>query len=79
MVLVEKCARCPADIDEATGKPRAHDDKYLRDMLFNFLIAGRDTTAVCLTWLFYEVAQHPAVEAKVAWARCPAEGCARVC
>ena len=57
-----------ADIDEETGKPRAHDDKYLRDMLFNFLIAGRDTTAVCLTWLFYEVAQRPAVEAKAAWA-----------
>jgi cytochrome P450 len=38
-------------------------------------IAGRDTTAVCLTWLFYEVSQHPDVEAKVR--RTPREGTER--
>jgi hypothetical protein len=27
-----------ADVDEETGQPRALDDKYLRDMLMNFLV-----------------------------------------
>eukprot|EP00026_Physarum_polycephalum_P007303 Phypoly_transcript_07362.p1 GENE.Phypoly_transcript_07362~~Phypoly_transcript_07362.p1 ORF type:complete len:509 (+),score=83.21 Phypoly_transcript_07362:77-1603(+) len=41
------------------------DDNYLLDVLKNFLIAGRDTTALCLTWTFYLLAQHPDVEKKV--------------
>ena len=28
-------------------------DKYLRDVVLNFLIAGRDTTAQLLTWTFF--------------------------
>ena len=28
-------------------------------------IAGRDTTATSLNWLFYEIARHPTIEAKV--------------
>ena len=28
-------------------------DKDLRDWVMNFLIAGRDTTAILLTWFFY--------------------------
>jgi len=31
----------------------------------NFLIAGRDTTACTLTWLFYELAKSPQVQEKV--------------
>jgi len=38
------------------------DDKYLLDVLKSFIIAGRDTTAVCLTWTIYLLAQHPDVE-----------------
>jgi len=41
------------------------DDQYLLDVLKNFLIAGRDTTAVCLSWTFYLLTQHPDVERKV--------------
>jgi len=46
------------------GKP-AFSDKYLLDVLKNFLIAGRDTTAVCLTWTLYLLSQHPDVEKKL--------------
>jgi len=40
-------------------------DKILRDMIVNFLIAGRDTTAVLLTWTFYHLSLYPSVESKV--------------
>lgn len=40
-------------------------DQYLLDILKNFLIAGRDTTAICLTWTFYLLALHPEVEQKL--------------
>ena len=51
---------CLTDED---GKP--YNDKWLRDVLFNFLIAGRDTTAITSAWFFYLVSQNPEVEAKL--------------
>eukprot|EP00055_Hartaetosiga_balthica_P004255 m.10839 g.10839 ORF g.10839 m.10839 type:complete len:492 (+) comp3733_c0_seq1:76-1551(+) len=39
----------------------ALDDTRLRDVIMNFVIAGRDTTANCLTWAFYELSQNPLV------------------
>ena len=45
------------------GKP--FTDEYLRDMLTNFLIAGRDTTASLLTWLFYCLEGHPEVQERM--------------
>lgn len=41
------------------------DRKVLRDQLLNTLIAGRDTTAATLSFLFYELAYHPDVYAKL--------------
>lgn len=41
------------------------DPRYLRDIVINFLIAGRDTTAQALSWLFYNVGRHPEVERKI--------------
>lgn len=38
---------------------------YLRDMLLNFLLAGRDTTAALLGWVFYCLSSHPEVERKL--------------
>lgn len=46
-----------------TGKP--YDDKFMQDMVLNFLIAGRDTTAQSLSWTFYLLLRHPEVERKV--------------
>lgn len=34
-------------------------DKYLRDVVLNFILAGRDTTACLLSWLCYELTLHP--------------------
>jgi cytochrome P450 len=40
-------------------------NKFLRDIATNLLAAGRDTISAGLTWLFWLVATHPSVEAKI--------------
>ncbi|KAJ3360150.1 Protein kinase alk2 [Allomyces javanicus] len=45
-----------------TGMP--YPDVELRDMVLNFLIAGRDTTAQSLSWTFFELAKSPEAVAK---------------
>ncbi|TXG56529.1 hypothetical protein EZV62_017842 [Acer yangbiense] len=41
------------------------NDKSLRDVILNFVIAGRDTTATTLTWAVYMVMTHPHVAEKL--------------
>ncbi|KAG0174539.1 hypothetical protein DFQ28_005874 [Apophysomyces sp. BC1034] len=41
------------------------DDDELRDVILNFIIAGRDTTAQALSWTFYNLALHPRIEKKL--------------
>ncbi|KAH6796703.1 cytochrome P450 [Perilla frutescens var. hirtella] len=41
------------------------DDKFLRDTILNFMIAGRDTTSSALTWFTWLVSTHPDVERKI--------------
>lgn len=40
-------------------------DKGLRDVVLNFVIAGRDTTATTLSWAIYMVMSHPEVARKL--------------
>lgn len=40
-------------------------DKELRDIVLNFIIAGRDTTAQALSWTFYMLLLHPRIEKKL--------------
>ncbi|XP_047172822.1 alkane hydroxylase MAH1-like [Vigna umbellata] len=42
-----------------------HDDKFVRDFAFNFLVAGRGSMASTLTWFFWLLIKHPIVEAKI--------------
>ncbi|KAI8332793.1 cytochrome P450 [Chlamydoabsidia padenii] len=42
------------------GVPLTNDE--LRDIVMNFVIAGRDTTAQALSWCFYMLTTHPRVE-----------------
>jgi len=39
--------------------------KYLRDMVLNFVIAGRDTTACLLSWALYILSTNPEVQARL--------------
>jgi fatty acid omega-hydroxylase len=47
------------------GKENSLSDKYLRDVIMNYMIAGRDTTANALTWVFYLISKAPDVEKKL--------------
>ncbi|KAK4738726.1 hypothetical protein R3W88_002423 [Solanum pinnatisectum] len=42
------------------------DPKYLRDIILNFIIAGKDTTATALSWFIYVLCKYPHVQEKVA-------------
>ncbi|WOL01040.1 Cytochrome P450 [Canna indica] len=40
-------------------------DKSLRDVVLNFVIAGRDTTAATMSWFVYMMVNHPRVAEKL--------------
>lgn len=40
-------------------------DRFLRDIVLNFMIAGRDTTSILLTWMSYMLYEHRDVELKL--------------
>ncbi|XP_047072699.1 cytochrome P450 94B3-like [Lolium rigidum] len=42
-----------------------HSDESLRDVVTNFILAGRDTTSSALTWFFWLASTRPDVEAKI--------------
>ncbi|KAH0766259.1 hypothetical protein KY285_002130 [Solanum tuberosum] len=42
------------------------DPKYLRDIILNFIIAGKDTTATTLSWFIYVLCKYPHVQEKIA-------------
>ncbi|KAI8345388.1 cytochrome P450 [Mortierella sp. GBAus27b] len=54
-------------LDHFLAAQQEHDftRKYLRDMLLNFLLAGRDTTASLLSWTMWYLCRHPDVVEKL--------------
>lgn len=50
-------------LQDTDGKP--YSDEFLRDVATNFIIAGRDTSAVALSWFFWLLSKHPEVENRI--------------
>jgi len=50
-------------LKDENGKP--YSDKFLRDICVNFILAGRDTSSVALSWFFWLVDQNHEVEEKI--------------
>ncbi|XP_010245486.1 PREDICTED: cytochrome P450 86B1 [Nelumbo nucifera] len=50
-------------LKDEDGKP--FSDKFLRDICVNFILAGRDTSSVALSWFFWLLDRHPAVEQQI--------------
>lgn len=51
---------------ESEKDPTRMNDQYLRDIVLNFMLAGRDTTAGTLSWFFYMLCKNPLIQEKVA-------------
>lgn len=39
--------------------------KYLRDIMLNLVLAGKDSTASTLSWFFYLICKNPSVQEKI--------------
>ncbi|XP_048132559.1 cytochrome P450 704C1-like [Rhodamnia argentea] len=50
---------------ESEKEPENMNDKYLRDIILNFMIAGKDTSAGTLSWFLYMLCKHPLVQQKI--------------
>ncbi|KAL3499328.1 hypothetical protein ACH5RR_038421 [Cinchona calisaya] len=46
-------------------KKESYTDKFLQHVALNFILAGRDTSSVALSWFFWLVGQNPRVEEKI--------------
>jgi len=44
------------------GLPARQSSRYLRDVVLNMVIAGRDTTACTLSWMFFILGTHPELQ-----------------
>uniref|UniRef100_A0A453E0X7 Cytochrome P450 704C1 n=1 Tax=Aegilops tauschii subsp. strangulata TaxID=200361 RepID=A0A453E0X7_AEGTS len=51
---------------EREKDPGCFDNKYLRDIILNFVIAGRDTTAGTLSWFLYVLCKDQRIQDKIA-------------
>lgn len=52
-------------IQATTSESGKVDYKYLRDIIMNIVIAGKDTTAGALAWFLYMMGKHPEVQEKI--------------
>ncbi|KAM0059995.1 putative unspecific monooxygenase [Helianthus debilis subsp. tardiflorus] len=46
-------------------KKESYSDTFLQQVALNFILAGRDTSSVALSWFFYLVIKNPRVEMKI--------------
>ncbi|RZC18753.1 cytochrome P450 704C1-like [Glycine soja] len=50
---------------ESKKDQKTMTDQYLRDIILNFMIAGKDTSANTLSWFFYMLCKNPLIEEKI--------------
>lgn len=53
-----------AEDSEVAGKKLSKDEIW--DQILSFMMAGHETTALTMSWLFYYLAQHPEVQERIA-------------
>ncbi|XWS32290.1 hypothetical protein CRYUN_Cryun23aG0147200 [Craigia yunnanensis] len=51
---------------ESEKNPEKMNDKYLREIILNFIFAGKDTSANTLSWFFYMLCKNPLIQEKIA-------------
>ncbi|KAK4379322.1 hypothetical protein RND71_001184 [Anisodus tanguticus] len=50
---------------ESKKDPEKMTDLYLRDIILNFMLAGKDSTANTLSWFFYVLCKNPLIQVKI--------------
>ncbi|KAJ0239893.1 hypothetical protein HA466_0226090 [Hirschfeldia incana] len=50
---------------ECEKDPVKMNDKYLRDIILNFMVAGKDTAAASLSWFLYMLCKNPLVQERI--------------
>ncbi|KAH6812138.1 cytochrome P450 [Perilla frutescens var. hirtella] len=66
LIHTKKMNDCEEGILWRFVKVSEGDPKYLRDVVLNFVMAGKDTTATTLSWFFYMMCKHPLSQEKAA-------------
>ncbi|OIW21422.1 hypothetical protein TanjilG_03456 [Lupinus angustifolius] len=51
-------------------KKESYSDKFLQHVALNFILAGRDTSSVAMSWFFWLMIQNPRVEEKIVYELC---------
>ncbi|KAK8522012.1 hypothetical protein V6N13_022075 [Hibiscus sabdariffa] len=51
---------------ESKKEPETMNDKSLKEMILNFILAGKDTSANTLSWFFYMLCKNPLIQEKIA-------------
>ncbi|XP_039021389.1 cytochrome P450 704C1-like [Hibiscus syriacus] len=51
---------------ESEKDPETMNDKYLREIILNFIMAGKDTSANTLFWFFYMLSKNPLIRERIA-------------
>ncbi|XP_049936117.1 cytochrome P450 704C1-like [Nymphaea colorata] len=51
---------------ESEKNPETMNDGYLRDIILNFVFAGKDTSGGTLSWFIYLLCKHPLIQEKIA-------------
>ncbi|KAJ8900290.1 hypothetical protein K2173_024930 [Erythroxylum novogranatense] len=50
---------------ESKKDPEGMTDQYLRDIILNFMIAGKDSSANALSWFLYLLSKNPLIQDKI--------------
>ncbi|XP_056693520.1 cytochrome P450 704C1 isoform X1 [Spinacia oleracea] len=52
-------------IEASKKEPDQMTDQYLRDIILNFMIAGKDSTANTVSWFIYMLCKNPLIQEKI--------------
>ncbi|KAL4567198.1 hypothetical protein LXL04_022774 [Taraxacum kok-saghyz] len=62
----DKSMQLKEDILSRFLQMKYKDQKYLRDIILNYVLAGKDPVGISMSWFIYLLCKHPEVQDKVA-------------
>ncbi|XP_065859615.1 cytochrome P450 86A8-like [Euphorbia lathyris] len=65
LVIKQKDGNPHDDLLSRFLKKKEYSDNFLQHVALNFILAGRDTSSVALSWFFWLIIQNPTIEEKI--------------